>query len=129
MAKLSQQGQMVFDTMLLMHEQGNPDLERQDGGMRCAFRAGMSEHRGKPPFERKTQEYAAWCAGREVRRRRRKDGVVDEADRRKVRAIRMNDSRWAFLKYLGARWLEQKLDEEKLRLFGPAAENSQEKVS
>jgi hypothetical protein len=126
MAKLSREGQMVFDTLLLMHEQGNQDLEKQDGGMRCAFRAGLDGKAGGQQFARHTREYAAWLAGREARRRRVDQGGSCDRHKRKVRAIRMCDDRWELLKYLGRSWLERKLDEEKSMMLGERS-NSQEK--
>lgn len=62
MPKLSREGQMVFETILQMHEEGNEDLNKKDDGMRCAYRAGLRG--GTPLLDRRTREYAAWLAGR-----------------------------------------------------------------
>jgi len=125
MPKLSREGQMVFETILQMHEEGNEDLNKKDDGMRCAYRAGL---RGATPLlDRRTREYAAWLAGREARRRRAGQGnAADARHKRKVRAIRMCDERWELLKSLGRAWLEGKLDEE-MGLMRHGRKDSQEK--
>lgn len=119
---------MVFDTLLLMHEQGNKDLQKRDAGMRCAFRAGLDGQARGEQCERHTREYAAWLAGREARRRRSGQNKSCDRHKRKVRAIRMCDERWELLKYLGRAWLERKLDEEKVLMMGERDHSQEERA-
>lgn len=116
MVKLTEDQKTVFDTLLLMHAEKNPDLEIEDNGLRKAFWIGFKGGRARSPYERGTREFAAWFAGRDARRKSGGRPGVPEEERRRVRTLRLNDARWALFKSLGSGWLERKLDEEQARL-------------
>lgn len=103
----------LFDQLVAAHANRAAPVfrrgkESESSELAKAFWEG---YRGENEGVRRTADLAAaWRAGAESRRRRGGRPAAGDAEKRKVRSLRLKDAHYAALKELGMPWLEDQLD-------------------